>query len=439
MTERLALVELARVTDVGRVRGHNEDRHLVRPPLVAVADGMGGAQAGEVAAGMAVQALEALPATPRPGDLKRAVERANSDIRKAAAGDKGRAGMGTTVTACMLAPDGTLYVVHVGDSRAYLVRGGELRRLTDDHSVVAELVRGGALTEEQADRHPQRNVITRALGAQRDLTADAFQVRVQDGDVIMLCTDGVSAAIGDTGISRALLDDRPLDEVAHQLVEAADAAGGEDNATVVLARVGTGEPAAVPAPVEFVPATPRVATLPRPMVEPNHRTGRAPEPGRVLERVPGARSKVLIIAASVVAVVGLVIGGIAWAASRSHVVQADDSGQVRLYSGLPYSFLGLTLMDDGQPLGISARAVNAAEPSALDQGVQGEGESAALAARLMWHYGMPSAWPAPTPAPTPVPAPAKAAPKKTTKQTARQTAAQRAAAARARAAARKRG
>ena len=159
----------------------------------------------------------------------------------------------------------------------------------------------------------------------------------------------------------------------------------------------------------------------------------------MLERVPGARSKVLVIAASVVAVVGLVIGGIAWAASRSHVVQADDSGQVRLYSGLPYSFLGLTLMDDGQPLGISARAVNAAEPSALDQGVQGEGESVALAARLMWHYGMPSVWAAPTPAPTPVTAPAKAAPKKTAKQTAKQTAAQKAAAAKARAAARKRG
>jgi protein phosphatase len=431
MTERLALVELARVTDVGRVRGHNEDRHLVRQPLLAVADGMGGAQAGEVAAGMAVQALEALPATPRPGDLKRAVERANTDIRKAAAGDKGRAGMGTTVTACMLAADGTLYVVHVGDSRAYLVRDGELRRLTDDHSVVAELVRGGALTEEQADRHPQRNVITKALGAQRDLTADAFQVHVQDGDIIMLCTDGVSAAIGDAGIARALHDDGPLDEAARLLVEAADEAGGEDNATVVLARVGTGAPAAVPTPVEFVPSTPRVATLPRPTVEPSHRTGRAPEPGRVLERVPGARSKVLIIAASVVAVIALVIGGIAWAASRSHVVQADDSGQVRLYSGLPYSFLGLTLMDDGQPLGISARVVNAAEPGALDQGVQGEGESAALAARLMWRYGSPSQWTAPTVAVTPKPA----APRKP----AARTKAQKAAAAKARAAARTRG
>lgn len=432
MTERLALVELARVTDVGRVRGHNEDRHLVRPPLVAVADGMGGAQAGEVAAGMAVQALEALPATPRPGDLKRAVERANTDIRKAAAGDKGRAGMGTTVTACMLAPDGTLYVVHVGDSRAYLVRGDELRRLTDDHSVVAELVRGGALTEEQADRHPQRNVITRALGAQRDLTADAFQVHLQDGDVIMLCTDGVSAAIGDAGIARTLRDEQSLDEAARRLVEAADAAGGDDNATVVLARVGVGAPAAVPAPVEFVPSTPRVATLPRPTVEPTHRTGRAPEPGRVLERVPGARSKVLIIAASAVAFIALIIGGIAWAASRSHVVQADDSGQVRLYSGLPYSFLGLTLMDDGQPLGISARAVNAAEPSALDQGVQGEGESTALAARLMWRYGIPAQWTAPTVAVAP--APRRASPRKPAARTKAQKAA-----AKARAAARARG
>ena len=154
MTARLAWVEIARATDVGRVRGHNEDRHLVRPPVIAVADGMGGAQAGEVAAGMAVAALDALPEAPRPGDLRRAVERANKDIRASASGNAGRAGMGTTVTACLLSDDGRLYVVHVGDSRAYLVRDGELCRLTDDHSVVAELVRGGALTEEQADRHP---------------------------------------------------------------------------------------------------------------------------------------------------------------------------------------------------------------------------------------------------------------------------------------------
>ena len=397
MTARLAWVEIARATDVGRVRGHNEDRHLARPPMIAVADGMGGAQAGEVAAGMAVAALDALPEKPRPGDLRKAVERANSDIRASASGDAGRAGMGTTVTACLLADDGRLYVVHVGDSRAYLVRDGELRRLTDDHSVVAELVRGGALTEEQADRHPQRNVITRALGASDKVSADAFQVGVEPGDVVMLCTDGVSAAVGDAAIRRAFADDASLDDAALALLAAADESGGEDNATVVLARVGQGDAAAVPAALEFVPSTPRVAVLPRPMVEPGARTARAPEPGRVLERVPTARSKLLIAGAAVLAVAGIIMGLTVWAASRSHVVQADEAGQVRLYAGLPYSPLGMSLLDDGRPLGVPARVVEAEDASALDQGIKGEGEATALATRLIWRYGMPQEWKVPQP------------------------------------------
>lgn len=406
MTSNLALVEIARATDVGRVRGHNEDRHLVRPPIVAVADGMGGAQAGEVAAGMAVRALGALPPQPRPGDLKRAVEHANVDIRRAAAGDSRRVGMGTTVTACLLAGDDRLYVVHVGDSRAYLVRDGNLRRLTDDHSVVAELVRGGALTEEQADRHPQRNVITRALGASERVTADAFHVRVGPGDVILLCTDGVSAAIGDSGIDAALGRGGTLDDVARALLEAADAAGGEDNATVVLARIGTGDTAPVPEPVVIAPSTRRMTTLPRPMVEPSARTGRSPEPGRVLERVHTTRSRVLIAGVAGLVVIGVAAGGLAWASSRSHVVQADGSGQVRLYGGLPWSPVGISLLDDGVSLGIPAAAVLAAEPFVLDQGVQGEGEATALAARLMWRYGMPAEWAIPQVAPT-VPARAR--------------------------------
>jgi protein phosphatase len=155
--------------------------------------------------------------------------------------------MGTTMTACMLGDDDRLYVVHVGDSRAYLIRDGDLRRLTDDHSVVAELVRGGALTEEQADRHPQRNVITRALGASDKVRTDAFQVGVEPGDVVLLCTDGISAAIGDAGIRDVLAATDSLEGVALALLAAADGAGGDDNATVVLARVGEGPAAAVPA------------------------------------------------------------------------------------------------------------------------------------------------------------------------------------------------
>lgn len=392
MTPPLAWVELARATDVGRVRGHNEDRHLVRPPVIAVADGMGGAKAGEVAAGIAVNALGELPDTPRPGDLRRAVEKANAEIRRSASGDSGRAGMGTTVTACMLGDDDRLYVVHVGDSRAYLVRGGELRRLTDDHSVVAELVRGGALTEEQADRHPQRNVITRALGASDKLTVDAFQVGVEPGDVILLCTDGISASLGDARIREALGEGADLDDAARALLAAADGAGGEDNATVVLARVGQGDPAPVPAPVEFTPPTPRVATLPRPMVEPHARSARAPEPGRVLEEVPTTRSRLLVAGAAVLVVAAIAVGAVAWAASRSHVVQADDAGQVRLYSGLPYAPLGIALSDTGRPLGVPASVVVAEDPSALDQGVQGEGEATALATRLIWRHGLPQQW-----------------------------------------------
>jgi len=395
MTPPLAWVELARATDVGRVRGHNEDRHLVRPPVIAVADGMGGAKAGEVAAGIAVTALDALPASPRPGDLRRAVERANRNIRSSAAGDAGRAGMGTTVTACMLGDDGRLYLVHVGDSRAYLVRDGELRRLTDDHSVVAELVRGGALTEEQAHHHPQRNVITRALGASDKVSPDAFQVGVEPGDVVLLCTDGVSAAIGDDAIRAALADGAGLEDAARALLAAADGAGGEDNATVVLARVGEGDAAPVPPVTEFTPATPRVATLPRPTVEPGARSARAPEPGRVLERVPTTRSRILLAGTAVLVVAGLLAGGIAWLSSRSHVVQADDAGQVRLYAGLPYAPLGIALSDTGRPLGVPASAVQAEDPQALDQGVQGEGEAVALATRLIWRHGMPQQWKVP--------------------------------------------
>ncbi len=211
--------------------------------------------------------------------------------------------------------------------------------------------------------------------------------------------------------------------------------GGDDNATVVLARVGIGATAAVPEPVEFVPSTPRMATLPRPMVEPAHRTGRAPDPGRVLERVPVHRSKLLVIGTGVLAVIVLLFGAIAWANSRSHVVRADDQGQVRLYSGLPYSVLGISLTDDGQPLGITAAVVRTREPSALDSGVQGEGEATVLAARLMWRYGIPTQWPMPSAAPTTAPTPAPRGKATATKQ----TAAQKAAAAKARAKARKRG
>jgi hypothetical protein len=131
------------------------------------------------------------------------------------------------------------------------------------------------------------------------------------------------------------------------------------------------------------------------MVEPGARSARAPEPGRVLERVPTARSKILIAGAAVLVVAAAIVGATAWAASRSHVVQADEQGQVRLYAGLPYSPLGISLIDSGRPLGVPAALVTADDATALDQGIQGEGEATALATRIIWHYGMPQQWKVP--------------------------------------------
>ncbi len=159
----LALVEVAQLSDTGRVRHHNEDRSVATPDLLAVADGMGGAKAGEVAAQVAVEAVAALGPEAGADEVRTALENANRAIRRMARDDPDKSGMGTTMTAAMLR-DGRLDVVHVGDSRAYLWRGSTLSQITEDHSVVAELVRRGSITAEEAEIHPHRNVITRALG-----------------------------------------------------------------------------------------------------------------------------------------------------------------------------------------------------------------------------------------------------------------------------------
>jgi protein phosphatase len=231
-------VELSARSDVGRVRAHNEDRYLAAPPLLAVADGMGGAQAGEVAAGVAVEHLEGLGPEPSPDALRAAIVEANEAIRRMAAEDPERAGMGTTVTAALLGDGGRLELMHVGDSRAYLLRAGELRQLTEDHSVVAELVRRGSIAPEEAEVHPQRNVITRALGAEDGVEVDRTEVSLEPGDVIVLCTDGLCGYVSDEVIRRRLTESATLEDAAAALVEDANAAGGVDNVTVILARVG---------------------------------------------------------------------------------------------------------------------------------------------------------------------------------------------------------
>src|SRR4051812_5434371 len=187
------VAEHAALSDVGREREGNEDSFLERPPLFVVADGMGGAQAGEVASGMAVDSLAEVHA---PGALAEAIETANARIHERAQGDSSLAGMGTTLTAAWV-DDGSVTLAHVGDSRGYRMRDGELVQLTEDHSLVGGLVRMGKITPAEAEQHPQRSVILRAVGVEPAVEVDVAEHEVEDGDVYLLCSDGLSGMVRD--------------------------------------------------------------------------------------------------------------------------------------------------------------------------------------------------------------------------------------------------
>jgi protein phosphatase len=238
----LRIVEKAALTDVGRQRQSNEDAFFERAPLFAVADGMGGARAGEVASRMAVEELAAMddPGSRAEESLRTVARSANRRIYDMAQGDSEHAGMGTTFTA-VLVSGREVAVGHVGDSRLYRLREGTFERLTDDHSLVEELVRQGKLTQQEAEVHPQRSIITRALGPEKDVQVDTFTHTARDGDVYLLCSDGLSGMVPDEQLAQILSTSRSLDDAARALVDAANGAGGKDNITAVLFRVADDE------------------------------------------------------------------------------------------------------------------------------------------------------------------------------------------------------
>ncbi|MDX6474071.1 MAG: family protein phosphatase, partial [Gaiellaceae bacterium] len=227
-------------SNTGNKRRRNEDSFVVAPPLFAVADGMGGAQAGEVASKLAAAALEDTdPGT--AGGVERVVEliqEANRRVYERSNADPAASGMGTTITAALV--EGTSVAFgHVGDSRAYLVRDGVMEQLTEDHSLVNELMKSGKLSPEEAETHPQRSVITRALGTDPDVDVDTFVVEARENDLFLICSDGLTTMVGDEEILELLErhhDD--LDRAAKSLVAAANRAGGEDNITVVAFTIG---------------------------------------------------------------------------------------------------------------------------------------------------------------------------------------------------------
>jgi protein phosphatase len=326
-------VRSASVTDTGRRRRHNEDAFVNDPPLFAVADGMGGAQAGELASGLAAAALrdeasELAGGEERVNDL---IQEANRRVYERQSQDASASGMGTTMTVALV-ENGRVAIGHVGDSRAYLIRNRKLEQLTEDHSLVAELVRSGKLSPEEAEDHPQRSVITRALGTDPDVDVDVFSVETRPGDLFLLCSDGLTSMVDDETILREIERDRgDLTKAAKALVRAANKGGGEDNITVVFFEItgDDGEHTVALPPIEEDEDEDTLDEhhgVPPVVVEHRDENGHA-----------GRRALfALLVLVLIVAVCGVAVWGL-W---RSHFVGAESDGHVVVYQGLPWNVVG---------------------------------------------------------------------------------------------------
>jgi protein phosphatase len=387
----LRIVEYAGRTDVGRQRSANEDDLVVAPPFFAVADGMGGAKAGEVASAMATEGFEGERDSGEPAEaqLARILREANRRIHDRAASDESHRGMGTTLTAAKVTGD-EISLAHVGDSRAYRMRDGELEQLTKDHSLVAELERSGQITAEAAEHHPQRSIITRALGPEPDVEVDTYTLTGHEGDVFLLCSDGLTSMISDEEIGSILRSADSLDAAADALVRAANQSGGKDNITVVLFRVGeagrdgvpgedetiAGQVSAAdvqaaaaldeptephPGPAALAGAAPDATVVARPDRTEAKRRRRGFRRRSGAEQAPRRRRfrfRTLVKGLVVLAVLAGVVTGLYALSRQVYFVGTNDAGLVTLYRGIPYELpLGVDLYEEEYPSGVPARAI----------------------------------------------------------------------------------
>jgi protein phosphatase len=386
----LRVAEQYAVTDTGRQRRANEDALLARSPLFVVADGMGGAQAGEVASRLAIEAFQpGLHESTRPEDaLATLVHEANSRIHRRSHANAAQAGMGTTLTAVYVGEQ-EVAIAHVGDSRAYCLRDGELLRLTDDHSLVDELLRQGRLTPEEAVEHPQRSVITRALGPELTVEVDTRSFRAHADDVYLLCSDGLTTMLAEEQIAQLLRENPRLHDAGEALVSAANEAGGRDNITVVLLRLEeveagagsildesdtlTGIPAVAPPPAaeSAPPVSPR-----RPRI-PLAAEGNGLDPARARRH---RRRRLAGGVAALLVVLGLIAGGAYLALQSVYFIGTNGRGLVTLYQGVPYALPGnLTLYRTDYVSGVSASTLSAARRrTLLDHSLRSEANASAL-------------------------------------------------------------
>jgi PPM family protein phosphatase len=386
------------MTDMGRMRKNNEDRYLIAGRLAAVADGMGGHRAGEVASAIAMEELATLehagpwPTPAEAGEALRAVFlAANRRIREVAAKDSEFEGMGTTLVA-LLEDGDSVHLANVGDSRAYLLRNGELSQVTVDHTLVQELIDEGRLRPDEAERHPQRSIITRALGVESDVEVDLFTYKLLPGDRLLLCSDGLSGVVDEQRIRNVMLREHEPQRAAEKLVAMANEGGGPDNITVVvldtadrLARVGerTGDldttttngaipPSRDGATSELITGLHRrvapAGTSSRSARRPTDR-GRQVGAGARASRHSRRRGpkRVLVTLLVLAVLAGVVIGGRALVFSRYWV--GFDDNQVAIFSGVPGNVAGLRLSRVVEHTGIGRDRVAAGYAPRLDEGV----------------------------------------------------------------------
>lgn len=343
-------------SDVGRVRDGNEDSYLVQDPFYVVADGMGGHLAGDVASRIAVQTISEKTQdgdATSPEALERAVKAANAEIWSKAQEDPSLHGMGTTCTLVLVA-ESEIHLAHVGDSRAYLFRGGELTQVSDDHTLVGRMVKEGRLKPEEAERHPQRNIVTRALGVDEDVEVDLETVAVQEGDTILICSDGLSSMVDAAAIRDVLANASDPQQAADRLIDIANEAGGEDNITAVVLVFDGGATTGQAQSVQTVTQEVARADVARrqetvqPGARPEEVTGAFQVPQRSAPKVRAKKRGRPVLATLLLVLLVLLAAAASFKfliVDNSYYVAATSDGQIAIYQGLPDEVLGLTFQE----------------------------------------------------------------------------------------------
>jgi PPM family protein phosphatase len=347
-------------SDVGLVREANEDSYLVARPLYAVADGMGGHLAGDVASSTAVRVISERASSASPTDpesLAQIVTAANSAIFEQARGDDGLRGMGTTCTLALV-DGGRALIAHVGDSRAYLLSDGTLEQLTEDHTLVSRMVREGRIQPDEAQHHPQRSIITRALGVDAEVEVDLLDIELHVGDRLLICSDGLSSLVGDDTIQSSLQEISDPQEAAERLVAQANDAGGDDNITVIVIEMRDEDGAEAAGGADA-----RSDTQPGKAVQPNQ---------AVVVKHPRSRIRGVATLTVIVLLAAGAFMAARWALDNSFYVGTNASGRVAIYRGIPEEFAGLNLARVEQQTDLVVEDLPPANRDAVMEGMKVE-------------------------------------------------------------------